>query len=316
MTTETMTVPWEGRVLTTAQPGEPEWLKAHEKVLGGHDVACILGQGRKTPLQLWAELTGKLPREDISKLPWVRRGQALEPVVCALYAEENPTRRLLPSPGLVRHAELPFLAGTPDRLLLDPERPLGVLEAKTFGFWKRADWKEGIPLPYQVQVQVYLAVLGLDWASIAAMPVDDTKDDTAPVLCMDIVPEPTFIAFMLEEVERFWVEHVEADIPPPALQDDTSVLRRMFKRESPGTVIRLNDIHDGLWQERKRLLEEKKAIEARCEEIAATIQQEMGVAEWAEMPSGGVLRWRVEPRKEYVVKASEPRVLREMGAIK
>lgn len=314
--TQLLDAPWKDRVLTTAPPGHPDWLKAHAKVLGGHDVACILGQGRKTPLQLWGELTGKLEREDLSKLPWIKRGNALEPVVCQLYADENPTRTLQASPGLVRDAEIPFLAGTPDRLLVDPERGQGCLEAKTFGFWKRDAWDEGVPLGYQIQLQVYLRVLGVEWGAMAAMPVDDRKDDSAAVLCSDIGIDPVFVAFMLDEVGTFWDEHVERDIPPPALQDDASVLRRMFKREVTGTVVKLSDLHGELWAERRELLAQKREIEKRADEIAATIQQAMGDCEWAELPGGGALRWRVEPRKGHVVAPSEPRVLREMGQIK
>lgn len=314
-TADVMAVPWSDRVLTLSPPGSPEWLEAHKGHLGAHDIASILGVGYQTPLQVWAQFTGKIEREDISHLPWIEDGSDFEPVIVSRFARTT-SRKILPSPGLVRHPTCPYIAVTPDRCQIHPETGMvGPLETKAVGFYMRKEWDESIPLKHQIQVQAQMAVMECDWGTVAGLPIGRAIGEPG-LLYRDVVLEPVFIAFMLEEVERFWVEHVEADIPPPAMQDDTSVLRRMFKREAPGTVIRLNDIHDGLWQERKRLLEEKKAIEARCEEIAATIQQEMGEAEWAEMPSGGVLRWRVEPRKEYVVKASEPRVLREMGAIK
>lgn len=314
MTTDTL-APWADRVLTKDPPGSASWLKAHEGVFGGHDIASILGVGRKTPFQLWAEFTNKVEKEDISKLPWVRRGNALEPVVAQLYSETTG-RELMPSPGMIRHPTIPFIAGTPDRLVETPERGLGIAELKTIGFWKRDAWENGIPLDFQVQCHVYMAVMQVEWFTISAMPIDDRRDETEPILWMDAVIDPVFMDFMLDEVGTFYDEHITRDIPPPALQDDASVLRRMFKREVTGTVVKLSDLHGDLWAERRELLAQKREIEKRAEEVAATIQQAMGDAEWAELPGGGVLRWRVEPRKGHVVAPSEPRALREMGQIK
>lgn len=316
MTVTHVARPWASRVICKDPPGTPAWLDAHTGCLGGHDVAAILGMGHKTPLALWAELTGKVEREDISRRPWIRRGNALEPVVAQLYAEENPHMTLMPSPGLVRDAKLPYLVGTVDRLVEDGRNPgdFGILECKTFGFWKRAEWDAGVPDAYLVQVQLYMRVMGLEWSDVSALPIDNQKDEDSAVLTTRVPIDPVFQEYMDTRVQTFWCEHVLKDIPPQALQDDAGTLRRMYPREESGKSVELPIELVDAWYRKKEMLAARKELDGSIGDIDSEIALFMGPAELGLLGNGKAIRWRVEPRKEHIVKASEPRVMREVNA--
>lgn len=297
-------------VVTTEPPGSPAWLKAHEGKIGGSDIACLFGVGRKTPLRLWAELTGKVEREDISKLPYVRRGIALEPVVKALYTEVTG-RPVLATPGLIAHPTLPWLAGTPDGMV-EINGDLGVFEAKTLGFFKKKDWaEEQIPLAYQIQCHLYLVLTGTEQASIAAMPIDDSEDEE-PILYRDFLISPIFADRMMDAVVEFREKHWMTDIPPEGnWEKDRETIKRMFPRESTGRTVEMTDRIVELWAQKEQLASAKTNVEKELKAVTGEIEAFLGDAEYAIGP-GYRLQYRVEPRKAYQVEASSPRVLRKV----
>lgn len=61
------------------QQRSEEWHRWRAQGVSASEIATILGRNPdKTPWRLWAEKTGKVPREDLSKNPHVRRGVELE----------------------------------------------------------------------------------------------------------------------------------------------------------------------------------------------------------------------------------------------
>jgi len=170
------------KVLTTAPTGSPEWVAARKGKIGGNMAADILGVGRRTRAQAWSELTGKTEPEDISKLAVVRRGNLLEPVILRGFAEDSGYE-LVPTPGLVQHDRHDFLAGTPDALYRRKDSLLGVVDAKSIGFYKVHEWRAQVPLRVQVQTAFYALLLGsmVDFHAAAAMP-NDEDDDAEPIL--------------------------------------------------------------------------------------------------------------------------------------
>ena len=299
-------------ILTTSPPGTPEWLAAHQGKIGGSTVASILGMGlgNRTPLRVWAELTGKIPREDISRLPHVRIGTLMEPIVKRLYEEESQ-RVVLPTPGLIQHPNFDWLAGTPDGLV--EINGLRVpWEAKTYGNFKARDWGDGaVPLAYQVQVQFYMTIMGVEQASIAAVPRDG-DEDTPACLWQDIVIDPVFCDFMYDRLMEFRDKHWLADIPPGAdFGKDLETIKAMFPRESPGRVVEMTEEAVQRWTRKEELASQATAIEKELKAETAWLKAFMGDAEYGIGP-GWWLRCRVEPRKEHIVSASEPRVLRKV----
>ena len=298
------------QVVTTEPPGSPGWLKAHEGRIGGSDIACILGVGRKTPLRFWAEFTGKMDREDISKKPYVRRGVALEPVVKTLY-EEATNRLVLPTPGLIAHPTMSWLAGTPDGMV-DLNGDLGVWEAKTMGFFKKKDWAdEQVPLQYQIQVHLYMILTGTEKASIAAMPIDDSEDEE-PVLWRDMVIQPVFADYMMDAVVQFREKHLLTDIPPEGnWEKDRETIKRMFPKEVDGQVVEMTEEAIQRWANKEQLASQKTAIGKELEAETAWMEAYMGTAGRALGPDYD-LKYVQEQRNGYEVKPTTVRTIRRI----
>ena len=308
----TLIEPWSARVVTTAEAGTPEWLAAHRGLYGGPDVASILGVGYETPLQVWAKHTGKVEREDLSQVPWIQDGHDFEPVIVARFARVTG-RQVLPCPGLVRSPKVSYIAATTDRLQTQEGTELiGVLETKSLGFQKAQEFREGAVDRFEVQVQVEMHVLGLDWGSVAGLPLMRKRDDPC-VLYRDVVLDPVFEQYMLDRVGTFHERHVLADTPPPAMQDDHDTLRRIYPREVVGEVKDLPGNLDALWLSRAEIKRELSANEEAIAAIDAEIKQFMGTAQWAR-GSGYALRWAME--RYGAREAGESRKLRQMKEIK
>jgi len=292
------------QVVTTEPAGSPGWLKAHEGRIGGSDIACILGVGRKTPLRFWAEFNKHVEREDISRLPHIRRGVALEPVVKTLY-EEATKRLVLPTPGLIAHPTMNWLAGTPDGMV-DLNGDLSVWEAKTLGFFKKKDWAdEAIPLQYQIQVHLYMILTGTEKASIAAMPIDDNEDEE-PILYRDLVINPVFADHMMDAVVQFREKHLLTDIPPEGnWEKDRETIKAMFPKEIPGQVVEMTDEMVELWSQKEQLASQKTALGKELDAVVARLEAFLGTAERAIGP-GYDLKF-VQEMKNY--KATEARVI-------
>jgi putative phage-type endonuclease len=310
-----MTTDTKYQVITTEPPGSPAWLDAHKGRIGGSDIACILGVGRKTPLRFWAEWKGKIEREDISKLPHIRRGVALEPVVKTLYTEVT-NRPVLATPGLIAHPTLPWLAGTPDGMV-EINGDLGVFEAKTMGFFKKKDWAdEAVPLAYQIQVHLYMILTGTEKASIAAMPIDDDEDEE-PVLWRDMVIQPVFADLMMDKVQDFYERHLMTDIPPEGnWEKDRETVRKMFPREEPGRVIEMDSYMVELWAQKEALASQKTAISKELEAVVAQLEAQIGTAEMAVGP-GWNLKFKEEIKHYKATEAREvkSRQIRKVKAV-
>jgi putative phage-type endonuclease len=320
------------KVLTTELPGTPPWEAAHEGKLGAHDIASIVGVGRQTALQVWAKVTNHIPKEDLSGKSYIRRGIALEPVVAELYRKES--RRIVrDSPGLIQHPTLDWIATTPDRVVefgSENRAPLsgcvvqsGLLECKTAGFGHSKEWLAGIPLMVQVQLQMQLACCEMSMGSAACLPVD-ADDDAPDVLWADLPFDAVLVDRILDKLTDFRVKFWVTDIPPQATERDLGVIRKMFPAHAPGKVIPMTEQIETAWRTRERLTDEikeeatKRGFKIKGFEddpYKAEIVQALGDAEYAQ-GEHLLLRLRAEPRGEYWVPASSPRVLRSVKGVK
>jgi len=309
------------KVLTKEPPGSPEWLEAHKGVYGSNDLATIMGVEKfgRSKIKLWGEMTGKLQREDISQRPEVRRGILLEPVVLGLFAAETK-KEILPTPGLVQHPTIPYFAVTPDALT---DAGATVVEAKTVGLHRRRDWNADVPLHVQIQGQAMCWVLGLAKVTFAAFcldaEADDQEDEEAAtkdslLLWAERDRRDDLIDVMGNELTQFHENHVLKDIPPEP-GGDFAVVKALFPRHDPGKVHEFSAEWEIPILRTFEIASAVTALGKEQKELKAKIALEMGDAEYAKTPGGVVLRNRVEPRKSYVVQASEPRVLRKVSGV-
>jgi predicted phage-related endonuclease len=299
------------KVLTSAPPGSPEWLAHRKGKIGGNMAADILGCGRKTPLQAWAELTGKIEPEDISAKPYVRRGNLLEPVILKAFGEDSGYA-LEPSPGMLQHPTHAFLAGTPDALYRRPDGDRGVVDAKAVGFYRTAEWKLGVPLRVQVQTAFYALLLGpvVTWQAAAAMPIDEDEDEAA-VLWDEQALSPGLLEALETRLVIFWEHNVLGDVPPDwDPHRDRATLKAMFPRDS-GEEFEMSPGMLSRWQRIEELRAQIGQATKEKDVLTGEIEAEFAERTWAVGPDFR-LRYQLERREAYEVKPWEGRVLRRM----
>lgn len=262
-----------------------KWLKAKEGLVGGSSAAAAAGIGRYgSRLRLWAEMTGQQDPEDVSHLERVRWGNLLEPVVLR-ELEERTDYRLARYEGPARLAGSFFFKQWPridQELYVDPREDwrcyspdgfvrngggdIGLAEIKTTAFFNGKDWDEEPPEEAIIQVQHGLAVLGLNWAVVAAL----IGGQDFRVYRVERDQE---LIDVLTEAERVFVEHVRSGRPPeledPVHPDTLATLKKLHPKDSGETVLLPHESEAwhaalvALKQSKKTLDDQIKAYETR-----------------------------------------------------
>jgi len=277
------------------------FLAERQRGIGGSDAPVILGLSTwKTPLELWAQKTGRA--REIDDNPILRRGRKLEAVVVSEYEEETG-RTVETREGQLTHPDLPWMIGHVDRVILDANRDsLGVLEAKAANVFKIREWDDEAPLVAQVQLQHYLAVMGYPWGSVAGLL------GGLEFRYQDIDANPEFIANLIEREAAFW-KLVQDDTPPEPCAADASLLSRLFEAIE-GQSITLPD--DAIAWDRQRLeaSAEIKRLEELKDDADAKLKYALGTAEIGLLPGGGKYTFKSTTRKSYTVAETTFRTLR------
>lgn len=281
-----------------------EWLRLRAQGIGASDAAAAVGLSPyKTPFQLWMEKTGRAP--EVAESEAMRWGHRLQRVVGEAFADE--TKRVVAPAGeftIYEHPDSPILIATLDFLQRKGfGHELGILEAKTAGYAKKEDWIDQAPLHYTVQVQYQMLVTGTALGSIAVL-IGGQK-----FLWADIPPDPEFQARLRYQVEKFWREHVQADVAPPVEAEDNEVLRYAYRQTRADLIPADGAFLD--WDERRMAaIERIKAAERERDEAEAHLKAAIGEHTGIVLPNGVKYLWREEHRKEYLVPASTRRTLR------
>lgn len=203
-----------------------EWHEQRGTGYGGSDVAAICGCSKwTTAYQLWAERTGRVPREDDGKNVKAKHwGSLLEPVILAEFAAANPGLIVVTAPAgfdmswrsLTDAEQL----ASPDALFYTiADATWGIVEAKTSRYdddWKDQDNQPMVPEYYRTQEQWYLETFGFD-LGIFAVLFAGSDDRTYPVPA-DAVEQ----RINRKQVEAFRAM-VAADEAPPFTGTDGEV---------------------------------------------------------------------------------------------
>ena len=281
--------------------------------IGGTMAANILGVGFKTPLEAWALLTQKMQPDNLDDVERVEAGLFMEDAA-ARWFQHRTGILVEPAPGLVVDARYPWLAGSPDRLICFDDGKRGVLECKNTHSFAKNDWRTSddptapvvVPEGYQVQLQTYLRITGLEVGYFAAI-VGGNHLETPR---MDRNDE--FIAAMLEELERFLAEHVVKDIPPPVTGRDLGCLKRLFPKDTGET--RTANLHAPESLALKELIKVKaeiKALEKARDEAQAILCASLGDATELVTPYGkATWKWQKAEHAAREARTIESRVLR------
>lgn len=259
------------------------------KMLTGTDIAAILGLSPyKTPMQVWAEKTGRVQAQNIDDKLCVRLGIKLEDTVAQLFSEETG-KKVYPIPETLFHPQYSFLAGHIDRKV---EGENALLECKTTSPFRAKEWDDyGIPPEYVCQVYHYLAITGHEKAYIACL-IGNHKFEIR-----EVPRDQKTIDALIEKEVSFWNDYVLADKMPPMIScNDTSVLLSLFPQTDPSKIITLDDNTDNLIESLESYKQDLKSLEATIEQQENQLKLLMGNAEIAKS-NRYKLSWKMQSRK-------------------
>ena len=255
----------------TKDGDEKAWLAARQRGLGGSDIGTALGLNPySSPLTLWLEKTGQIPPEDLSDREAVKWGVRLEDIVAKAFAEETGYQVFDPRCMFV-HRDHPELRANPDRLYIDHQDQLGVLECKT-GDWRTGDYWAGDSTPpwYEAQGGHYQGVLGLSRSRIAVLLGGNDFQ----------IRDPEFGPEHLAGLEQFaldwWQNHVVDGVQPDI--DGSESTRRSLNAMweiVEGTLV-LDDDELDLVRELAAAKAAEKAAEARVKLIGNRLRDLLG----------------------------------------
>jgi putative phage-type endonuclease len=293
-------------------PEVAKWQAARAKGIGASDAAVVLGLSPwKSPMELWAEKTGKVEPDDLTNNEAVLWGKKLEQIILDHLADVTG-RQILhhPQTEVVVHPENSWMRCTPDCWQVDEEKGEGLIEAKTCNFFGGADWSDEPPLHYQVQLQHQLAVTGEKWGTLCVLIGGQRFE------YFDCERNEAFIDALIAAEYAFW-QSVETDTPPSVdgTESCAKAIRAMYPTDN-GEIVQLpadSEAWDARLQEIKS---EMKRLETQRRELEAKIKMEIGEATIGQLPSGTEYSYRLQQRAEHVVKASEFRILRRKAGKK
>lgn len=294
----------------TIKHGTQEWHDARKGKITGSTAAAILAPGqagvRGTPLTEWRRITQELAGMDLelgappdADDAADDDGDTLSDILAWGSESERLHAELLRKQGwhvdlnqdLRVDADRPWLAGTPDgTVLADGQRSVLEMKAPVHNF---SVWRDEAPMGARVQAAIYMHLLDLDSAVVSALIPPRPRWHL-------IVRNDEWEAWALDKLDRFWHDHVLADIPPPATgsDGDLEVLKLIYPEHREGTAVRLTD--DALvaatrLEHAKAMKKEAEAIEA---EAKAIIVAAIGDAEYGILPDGSGFTYRASSRSE------------------
>ncbi len=179
--------------------------------LGATDCAVVMGLSPyKTRYELFLEKTGQMEDTPILSDDRLHLRHAHEETIAREYARRNNVK-LRRVNQTVHHKRLPFMFCNLDRVIIGQKK---IVECKSSSGFMRFTWGESgtdeAPIYYILQVQHQIACADYDDADIAALiDIDDYRIFSQP-------RNEKVIKKIEEASERFWIDHVLANVAPEA----------------------------------------------------------------------------------------------------
>lgn len=256
------------------------WLDLRKGGIGSSEVGTILGLNPyETPYQLWRKKKGlDAPTPENFAM---RAGHYLEDAVSLFYQDETGNEIIKSSAGdwLIVNNERPFLRVSPDRTcwkrgMARKHDNKGIVECKTTQ--KEIDG-DSLPQHWFCQLQYQLGVAELNWGAIAWLTAGREFG------YRDLTFDKDFYDWMIEEVTRFWVDCIQGNQEPLAINVEDVILKS--PRHIAGKTLTANDDIIAELAELKEVREELAALDQRKKAIEETIKMTMGDAEALVLPN-------------------------------
>ena len=276
-----------------------EWLKYRESGIGSSEVATIVGLNPwETPYQLWRRKVGlDAPKQENFAM---KAGHYLEDAVSLFWQDETGQQVIKSSAGdwLIRDDERPYLQVSPDRTYWLRDMPhsndnKGILEIKTT---QKSIDEDDIPKHWFCQVQYQLGVAGYQQGSLAWLTAGREFG------YKDLALVPDFFAWLVEEVEKFWLDNIQGKQEPTAANVQDILLK--YNRHTDGKIVEVNDEIFSAYQELKAVKDELAAIEEKKASLEEKIKMGFGDAEAISYAGQTLATWKApKPSSKFDAKA-------------
>jgi hypothetical protein len=316
-------------VLRIPCPDDATWHALRRQDITASVAAALLGvadpedqHAYATPYQLYMLATGAVEPEPIDDEGPILRGWLMEEPAVRLLRRRNPTWivRHNAGDGRVYYRDpVTRIGATPDVIVRDPQRGLGVIQIKSVGeFAFRRKWlnedKEVVP-PLWIAVQAVVeasVVPGAVWAAVAPFRVTDGGID------MPLIDVPLHAGIMTrlrEAVAEFW-RRVDVREPyDPDFGRDGELIARLYDEPDPGVIADLSG-HPRIAEivtQREALKEREadgRAAEKERKALDAHIIFALGNAESGRLPDGRIITAKATQRAGYEVAPTSFRTVR------
>lgn len=258
--------------------------------IGGSMVGTACGLDPwKSPYRLWAEMTGRIEKEDISDREPIVLGHDLEDYVAERFCRLTG-KKVHRENCIMTSDDAPHLFASIDRKISNEESGL---ECKTASAYRDGAFSSGsFPDGYFRQVKTYLKVTGLErwYLAVLVMGVafrvflvttreEDLKDAPGWLSGVRYV-SPMELDECEEEAAAFIEGHVRADVPPDMVgsEDERGAVAAVHGNASSGTV-ELGDDVEALIAKREALKKSGEDRDAELKAVENAIVAALGGAE-------------------------------------
>ena len=156
--------------------------------------------------------------------------------------------------------------------------------------------EDDIPKHWFVQVQYQLGVAGYQHGSLAWL----TQGRNFGYKDLAFVPD--FFAWLVEEVDKFWVDNIQAKQEPTAANVQDILLK--YNRHTDGKIVEVNDDIFAAYQELKEVRDELSAIEEKKTALEEKIKLGFGDAEAISYDGQTLATWKApKPSNKFDAKA-------------
>lgn len=287
-----------------------EWLKEREKGIGSSEVGTILGVNPwETPYQLWRRKLGIDP--PIEQNFAMTAGHYLEDAVSMFWQDETGLDVIKSSAGdwLFVDTEHEHRRASPDRTYWLPNstrngsdwKQKGILECKTTRMSIDGD---NLPKMWFCQLQYQLGVGDLNEGSIAWLIRGSDFDYRTFNF------DPEFYGWMIEEVDKFWIDNIKGKKEPAAVNADDVAIK--YNRHVDGKVIQANTHLLQIYDDLVKVRAEIKELDTKKKEYEDTLKMSFGDAEILEYGEQTLATWKAPKESarfnEKAFKADNPEI--------
>jgi len=246
-----------------------EWLECRREGLGGSDAAAACSVSRwRSQLELWMEKKGYSElRQQTDATYW---GSIMEPIIREEFSKR--TGMVVKQVNcILQHPNYDFMLANLDGLVDDPERGVGIFEAKTANAYTADAWEEEVPDEYLMQLHHYFAVTGLRFAYCAVLIGGNTFK-------YKLIERDESIINMLVALElKFW-QSVQQNNPPVlnGSKACSQLLNKLYPSSMEKDLIQLPEEAKDLISQYEAASNDEKAAADRKEEAANKLKAMIG----------------------------------------